>query len=246
MRWRIRKHGLPLSPEHLLERLKAIQHHRVRLATDDGAFGPQLLGLIAGASALLAFAFGREMVEWLVVRVTSVRPMTYRRYLSWKSAGFLLVGLVTVQVVLWLTVGIRSLPRCVPTLIAYDVQETVGYYEAQGKVPPTRESAHYWVLCDSLAEKLDTSQLRDLNALLAPLRLSVVTPSEAPQLPEAASPLFPDREDICYRVNWNIPLVASVEYGRLDCPLCAWGVGHRVWFVFGFWVPEGAYTQWVS
>lgn len=33
MRWRIRKHGLPLSPEHLLERLKAIQHHRVRLAT---------------------------------------------------------------------------------------------------------------------------------------------------------------------------------------------------------------------
>jgi len=33
MRWRIRKHGLPLSPEHLLERLKAIQRHRVRLAT---------------------------------------------------------------------------------------------------------------------------------------------------------------------------------------------------------------------
>ncbi len=31
----------------------------------DGAFSPQLLGLIAGASALLAFAIGREMVEWL-------------------------------------------------------------------------------------------------------------------------------------------------------------------------------------
>ena len=33
MRWRIRERGLPISPERLLERLKAIQYHRVRLAT---------------------------------------------------------------------------------------------------------------------------------------------------------------------------------------------------------------------
>lgn len=31
----------------------------------DGAFNPQLLALLAGASALLAFALGREVVEWL-------------------------------------------------------------------------------------------------------------------------------------------------------------------------------------
>ncbi len=33
MRWRLRRHRLPFSPERLLEKLKAIQYHRVRLAT---------------------------------------------------------------------------------------------------------------------------------------------------------------------------------------------------------------------
>jgi transposase len=33
MRWRLRSRGLPISPERLLERLQAIQYHRVRLAT---------------------------------------------------------------------------------------------------------------------------------------------------------------------------------------------------------------------
>ena len=172
--------------------------------------------------------------------------MTYRRYLSWKSAGALLVGLLTVQVILWLAVGIRSLPRCVPALIAYDVHAGIKQYQSEGRVPPTWQPAHYWVLCDELEAKLDKTQLQGLNTLLAPFKLSVVTATEARQVPKTASPVSPDREDLCYRVNWNTPILASVEYGRLDCPLCAWGVGHRVWFVLGFWVPGSAYTNWVS
>ncbi|NOZ95393.1 MAG: IS1634 family transposase [Acidobacteria bacterium] len=33
MRWRIKENQLPLSPEYVLEKLKTVQHHRVRLAT---------------------------------------------------------------------------------------------------------------------------------------------------------------------------------------------------------------------
>ena len=34
MRWRIKEKELPFSPEYLLEKVKMVQHHQVRLATD--------------------------------------------------------------------------------------------------------------------------------------------------------------------------------------------------------------------
>jgi transposase len=40
MRYRLKKNGFPMSPEELLYRLRAVQHHRVRLGT-----GKQLPGV---------------------------------------------------------------------------------------------------------------------------------------------------------------------------------------------------------
>ncbi len=153
--------------------------------------------------------------------------------------------IVTLQVGLWIGLGIRSLPRTVPRMIEMDIAEARRALSELGQLPEEVQSGTF-VLCEPLASDLGDSGLVRMKSVLEPLGYTVIT--------EVAAPMGWKREgftqvgfsELCSHVDWNTPLVAQVEIVFWRGPLAANGSGHRAWFVFGVWIPTGASSVWVS
>ncbi len=152
--------------------------------------------------------------------------------------------LVCLQVSLWLTIGIRSLPRYLPEMIARDMAQYRQYYEDRGKPVPVPESPRYFVLCDRLVSRLSEPQLEEMQTQLAPTVILLREGFDRQALRGDGS--SPQIDRLCYHVDLSTPLIAYIEYGKRDCPLCSWGVGHRAWFVLGRWFPTEMVSSWVS
>ena len=165
---------------------------------------------------------------------------------SLKRLTLAAVGLVTLQLTLWLTVGIWTLPSYVPEMIINDTIESERSLAERGEPLPTNDAPHYYVMCPRLADRVTQSEHLALQDLMAPRNVFLFTEEQAAANigiePGTASNVDP----LCFFVDWNTPLVAYVEYGERDCGLCSWGIGHRAWFILGFWFPTDSVTSWVS
>jgi hypothetical protein len=155
-------------------------------------------------------------------------------------------ALASMQLLLWLAIGIWTLPRKIPGIIRQDVSLEIQRVN-EGRLPlPHHSTPEAFVLCDKLARVTQASDLDKINEFTTPYNLFYLTPEQAKQPPASLGSLDPKLEPICYEILWQTPLVASIEYGNRDCPLCAWGISHRVWFVLGFWIPSDITSSWVS
>ena len=153
--------------------------------------------------------------------------------------------IITLQVGLWLGVGIRSLPRTVPRMIEMDIAEARQALLDLGQLPEKTPSGTF-VLCETLASGLGESGIVRIKNVLEPLGYKVVTETEAPE--GWMQEYFTQAGfcQLCSHVDWNTPLVAQVEIVFWSGPLAANGSGHRAWFVLGFWIPTRAFSEWVS
>ena len=153
---------------------------------------------------------------------------------------------IGLQVGLWIA-GEKDGPlSSVPRMIAMDIEEARQHYETRGGRPPENAAPETLVLCPDLDQALGPEGLARLQAMMQPLGKSVILEVDAPGDWIADNITKPGFTKLCAEIAWQTPIVAQVEVVYWNGPLGAGGAGHRTWFLFGFWVPSGANSAWVS
>ena len=163
-----------------------------------------------------------------------------------KRILILLAIVIGLQVGLWIVVGKDGSLTSVPKMIAMDIEDARQHYETRGSEPHENAAPETLVLCPDLDQALGPEGVARLQAMMQPLGKSVILEVDAPSDWIAGNITKPGFTQLCAEVAWQTPIVAQVEVVYWTGPLGAGGAGHRAWFLFGYWVPSGANSAWVS
>jgi len=167
-----------------------------------------------------------------------------RRFLKYFSMA--LAALVLVQGILWLTVGIWSLPRKIPSMIELDVEATQSWYAERGKPLPESRERETFVLCNKLVDRLGERGMAEMVSLLEPLNILVIPEAEAPVGWRDDHGTSRGFARYCYNVEISSPIYARINYYSWRGGLSAQGTVRSAWFILGFWVTGDSISSWVS
>lgn len=153
---------------------------------------------------------------------------------------------IGLQLGLWITVGKDGPLSSVPKMIAMDIEDARQHYETRGNQQHENAAPETLVLCPDLDQALGSEGVARLQGMMQPLGKSVIREVDAPSDWIADNTTKPGFSKLCAEIAWQTPIVAQVAVVYWNGPLDAGGEGHRAWFLFGFWVPSGANSAWVS
>lgn len=154
--------------------------------------------------------------------------------------------IIGLHVWLWIAVGKDGPLSSVPSMIAMDIEDARQHHGTRDSQPFENAAPETLVLCPDLDQALGPEGVARLQAIMQPLGTSVMHEVDAPSDWISENITTRGFTRLCAEVAWQTPIVAQVEVVYWNGPLGAGGAGHRAWFLFGFWVPSGANSAWVS